>query len=217
MWLAVRVRLTKYTHACVRLDKDGAALVIDPGIWAESEALRGANAVLVTHEHADHVDRDALRAAVEGDPDLRVWTHAGLAADLDLGDRVSSLAPGDSLTVAGFEVRVFGGQHALVHPDLPVVPNVGFLVGGQVFHPGDSFTLPTVDVDTLLVPAHAPWQKLAEAVDFTRAVRPRLAFPIHDALLNDRGSQMVDAHLRARTEAYGVHYRRLAPTDSTEL
>ncbi|HEX5493345.1 MAG TPA: MBL fold metallo-hydrolase [Mycobacteriales bacterium] len=215
------MRLTKYTHACVRLENGGAVLVIDPGIWAEGEALHGAGAVLVTHEHADHVDRDALRAALDRDPDLGVWTHADLAAklaaDLDMGDRVHPVAPGDRIGVVGFDVRVFGGQHALVHPDVPVVPNVGFLVDGAVFHPGDSFTLPTVDVDTLLVPAHAPWQKLAEAVDYTRAVRPRLAFGIHDALLNDRGLATTGAHLRGRTEAYGVDYRPLAPGESTDL
>ena len=46
------MRLTKLGHACVRLDKDGAALVIDPGVWSQAaEALSGASAVLVTHEH----------------------------------------------------------------------------------------------------------------------------------------------------------------------
>jgi Predicted Zn-dependent hydrolases of the beta-lactamase fold len=217
VWFALWVRLTKYTHACVRIEKDGATLVIDPGVWTESDALVGAGAVLITHEHADHVDPGALRAALERDPDLRVWTHAGLAAALDLGDRVVPVAPGDGFTAVGFDIRVFGGQHALIHPDVPVVANVGFLVDGAVFHPGDSFTLPTVDVDTLLVPVHAPWSKMAEAIDFTRAVRPRLAFPIHDALLNDRGLGLVDNHLRSRTEAYGVDYRRLAPGRTADL
>lgn len=217
MWLAVPMRLTKYTHACVRLDKDGAALVIDPGIWAEPEALRGADAILITHEHADHVDRDALRDALDRDPELRVWTHAGLAAELDLGDRVSTVAPGDTVTVAGFTVRAFGGQHALTHPDIPMVSNVAFLVDDAVFHPGDSFTVPTAAVDTLLVPVHAPWSKLAEVMDFVRAVRPRQAYPIHDALLNQRGSGMVNTVLGVRSEPYGVTYRRLDPEQSTDV
>ncbi len=217
MWFAVRVRLTKYTHACVRIEKDDVALVIDPGVWTEGDALRGAGAVLITHEHFDHVDPDALRVALDRDPELRVFTHPGLAATLDLGDRVVPVSPGDSFDAVGFDVRVFGGQHALIHPDVPVVANVGFLVDGAVFHPGDSFTLPTVDVDTLLVPIHSPWSRMAEAIDFTRAVRPRLAFPIHDALLNDRGLGLVDNHLRSRTEAYGVDYHRLSVGRTTEL
>ena len=58
------MRLTKLEHACVRLEKDGATLVIDPAAWSMPRALEGASAVLVTHEHFDHFDcgRPARRA-----------------------------------------------------------------------------------------------------------------------------------------------------------
>jgi glyoxylase-like metal-dependent hydrolase (beta-lactamase superfamily II) len=55
-WHHGSVRLTKFVHSCVRLDYDGRALVIDPGVWSEPQALVGVDAVLVTHEHLDHVD-----------------------------------------------------------------------------------------------------------------------------------------------------------------
>lgn len=46
------MRILKFTHSCVRLEADdGGTLVIDPGVWTEDEALVGADAVLVTHEH----------------------------------------------------------------------------------------------------------------------------------------------------------------------
>jgi L-ascorbate metabolism protein UlaG (beta-lactamase superfamily) len=47
-------------------------------------------------------------------------------------------------------------------------------------------------VSTLLVPVSGPWLKLAEMLDFMRAVAPERAFPIHDALLSDIGRQIVD-------------------------
>ena len=65
------MRLTKYTHACVRLERDGSVLVIDPGIWSEPHALLGTHAVLVTHEHCDHLywdHIDRLRLAGLGAP-----------------------------------------------------------------------------------------------------------------------------------------------------
>jgi hypothetical protein len=80
---------------------------------------------------------------------------------------------------------------------------VGYLVGGQFFHPGDSFTVPDVDVEMLGLPTAAPWLKLSEAVEFLRAVAPRVAIPIHEALL-------------ARPAVYYGHYRRLAP-EKTEV
>ena len=62
------MRLTKLEHACVRLEKDGATLVIDPAAWSMPRALDGASAVLVTHEHFDHFDADGLRAALNCRP-----------------------------------------------------------------------------------------------------------------------------------------------------
>ncbi|MEK8105849.1 MBL fold metallo-hydrolase [Micromonospora sp. M12] len=60
------MRITRFTHACLRVEHDGGVLVIDPGTWSEPRALVGADAVLVTHEHTDHVD--VLRLAGLGVP-----------------------------------------------------------------------------------------------------------------------------------------------------
>ena len=105
----------------------------------------------------------------------------------------------------------------MVHPDVPRVLNVGFLIGGQVFHPGDAFTLPQQPVDTLLLPIHAPWSKVAEVIDFARAVKPRLAVPIHDALLSDFGLGLVDRLLGPNGPGIGADYRRLNAADALEL
>ena len=58
------MRLTKLGHACVRLAKNGSNLVIDPGVWSGPGALDGASAILITHEHPDHLDTAAVLAAL---------------------------------------------------------------------------------------------------------------------------------------------------------
>lgn len=190
------MRFTKFGHACVRLEKDGATLVIDPGAFSGDDALTGANAVLITHEHFDHVVPDALRAAMTADPGLELWTNAPLASQFaDLGDRVHAVAHGDTFTAAGFGVHVYGSEHAVLHQDIPLVANTGFLVDGEVFHPGDALTVPEDKVSTLLLPVSAPWLKLSEMVDYARAVAPRRAFAIHDALLSDIGLMVLDNFL----------------------
>jgi L-ascorbate metabolism protein UlaG (beta-lactamase superfamily) len=213
------MELTKYTHSCVRISDGDRALVIDPGTFSEVDtALAGVHAVLVTHEHPDHVDVEALNRAAGSDPELRVWAPASVAAMLtEIGDRVTTVAPDDIVTAGGFGVRVFGGQHALIHRSVPVVSNVGYLVAETVYHPGDSFDVPTVTVPTLLVPMQAPWSKTAEVLDFLIAVRPREAFPIHDALLSEPGLAVVGAHLDRIATAYGVAYRRLTPGESATV
>ena len=67
----------------------------------------------------------------------------------------------------------------------PGPPNTGFVFDGRLLHPGDSLHGPQDrTVDVLALPTGAPWLKAAEAVDYMRAVKPRLTVPIHEATLS---------------------------------
>ncbi|MDQ2747988.1 MAG: MBL fold metallo-hydrolase [Pseudonocardiales bacterium] len=213
------MQLTKYTHACVRLDDGDRALVIDPGSFSEVEiALDGAAAVLITHEHGDHIDPERLRAAAELDPRLRIWAPAGVAATLaDLGEQVVAVAPGDSFEAAGFSVKTFGGQHALIHPTIPVVANVGYLIEDAVYHPGDSLIVPALPVSTLLAPVHAPWSKTGEVIDFVVSVRAAHVYQIHDGLLNDLGLGFVEGHVSRIGAQHGSEFSHLKPTETVDV
>jgi L-ascorbate metabolism protein UlaG (beta-lactamase superfamily) len=212
------VRLTKLGHACVRLEKDGASLVIDPGVWSGPDALAGASAILVTHEHVDHLDAAAVRAALAGDPGLQVWTNAAVAAELaDAGDRVHVVSHGEVFSAAGFDIAVYGRQHALIHRDIPVIPNTGFAVDGQVFHPGDALTVPEDRMDVLLLPANAPWLKVSEMIDYVREVAPQRAYAIHDGLLNANGLGLMQNLLKVAAAPSGASYVRLEPGTTVEV
>lgn len=207
------MRLTKYGHACVRLDLDAGSVVLDPGTYSPDVDLAGVADVLVTHEHADHIDVDRLVPLVRDG--LRLHTNADVAGSLasEHGLEVHAVGPGETFTVAGVDVQVVGGEHAEIYNGLPGCANVGFVLAG-VYHPGDALHVPGVEVETLLVPVSAPWLKLREALDFVRAVGPVRAFPIHDALFSDIGNAGVD---RWMVNEGGTDYRRLSPGDSTEL
>jgi L-ascorbate metabolism protein UlaG (beta-lactamase superfamily) len=212
------MELTKHGHACVVLGQDGRRLVIDPGAFTDPSVLNGADAVLVTHEHFDHVVPDQLRAAMEADPGLEVWTNGPVAGQLEgLGPRVHVVGDGDAVTAAGFDVHVHGELHEVIHPDIPRVGNIGFLVDGQVFHPGDAFTVPGEPVATLLLPVHAPWSKVSEVIDYVRAVDADQAYAVHDGLLNDSGLGVVGGLLGERGPGTPTPFSRLAPGDSVEI
>lgn len=212
------MRLTKQGHACVRLEKDGAVLVIDPGAFTEQEALTGANAVLITHEHFDHVEPGRLRAALAADPGLQVWTNATVAGQFaDVADRVHSVAHGDTFSAAGFDVAVYGSEHAVIHQDIPIVANVGFMLDGEVFHPGDALTVPEDQVETLLLPVSAPWLKTSEMIDYGRQVDPQRAYAIHDALLSDLGLRVLDNWLGMAAGPSGGEFSRVDSGTSLEL
>ena len=194
------MRITKYTHSCVRLERDGQALVIDPGVWSEPRALRDASAVLITHEHADHAD--VLRLAGAGVP---VYAPSGAS----LGVGFTPLAAGDTVSVAGFTVTAVGAAHATIYNGLPDCAHLGYVVDG-LYHPGDSVHPPGVAVGPLLVPMQGSWLKTCEAIDFLRLVDPPVAIGIHEAQLNERGLDSINGWLGESHPAY----RYLAPGSS---
>ena len=203
------MRLVKFSHSCVRLENDGAVLVIDPGVWAEPAALDGVDAVLITHEHADHLNVDLLADALGRRPEVRVYAHPDVLPKLSaLDGALEAVNAGDSFTAAGFPVRAHGGLHAEIHRDIPRVVNLGFLVGERVYHPGDSFDVPPdAEIDTLFVPISAPWLKVSESVEFVRAIRPRRAYALHDGLLNDAGLGITNGVMSGLS---GCEYARLS-------
>jgi L-ascorbate metabolism protein UlaG (beta-lactamase superfamily) len=184
------MKLTKHEHACVVLEKDGTSIVIDPGSFSSgaAEIIAGADAILITHEHADHVNEAAVNAALAARPDLRVYAPAALGGIFAAhSDQFTAVAAGNSLAVGSFAVTVHGSKHAVIHPDIPVIPNVGYLIDGSLYHPGDAYFVPEVPVSVLLLPTSGPWMKLGEAADYVRAVRPQQAVQIHEMLLSDIG------------------------------
>ncbi|MGW4726612.1 MBL fold metallo-hydrolase [Streptomyces sp. S1] len=210
------MKLTKKSHACVRLEKDGRTLVLDPGGFTEEDAVVGADALLVTHEHPDHFDEGRLRAALEANPAAEIWTLRSVAERISAAfpGRVHTVGHGDAFTAAGFDVQVHGELHAVIHPDIPRITNVGYLVDGSVFHPGDALTVPDHPVDTLLLPVMAPWNKISEVIDYVRELKPRRAYDIHDALLTDLARPIYDRQIG---ELGGTDHSRLAPGNSTEI
>ncbi len=211
------MRILKFGHACVRVEYDGAAVVIDPGVFTEVGALDGADAVLITHEHADHYLPDNLRAT-----DAPVFTIDAVAAKIredapEVAERVTVVRPGQEFD-AGLPVRAVGELHAVIHPEFPRFFNSGYVLTAgdeKVYHPGDALTGPDEEVDLLCVPVSAPWLKASEAIDFARAVKAPRNLAIHDRIYSEAGLGIVDGHMNAFLPDAGQEYVRLA--DGAEL
>ncbi|MFD1538958.1 MBL fold metallo-hydrolase [Nonomuraea guangzhouensis] len=150
------MQITHFGHACVLVSGD-RRLLLDPGTYATGfEDLRDLDAVLVTHEHPDHLDTDRIPALLAANPAVRVG---------DVPDGIETVE----------------GEHAVIHPLLPGMANTGYLLDGRIFHPGDAFTPPPWPVRVLLLPVGGPWLKIGEAVDYLRTIEPELVIPIHQA------------------------------------
>jgi L-ascorbate metabolism protein UlaG (beta-lactamase superfamily) len=198
------VKITRFSHSCVRIELEHIVLVIDPGIWSEPSASLDADAILVTHEHVDHIDE--LRLLGLGVP---VYAPAGAAITRVAFEPVEV---GQSFTSAGVTVRAVGGQHAAVVADQSTCKNLGYVVA-DVYHPGDALGVVDQQIDVLLVPMQASWLKTAEAIEFMTRHTYRRAYGIHDGQINGRAIESIN-HWYAR--ASDGRYEYLPPGTTRE-
>ncbi|MEV7093860.1 MBL fold metallo-hydrolase [Amycolatopsis sp. NPDC051045] len=180
------MRIVHFGHACLLLETGSERILIDPGTFSTGfEGERELSAVLITHQHFDHLDVERLPKVLEANPAAKLIVDPGSAPEVEkLGLEFEVADVGAAFAIGDTSVKAVGGQHAVIHADLPVIPNIGYVFDdGAFFHPGDSFFVPEQKIDVLGLPTGAPWLKAGEAVDYLRAVAPRVAVPIHEAVL----------------------------------
>ncbi len=212
------MRITKLEHATFVVDEGGHRLVVDPGSPTTPLVdTRGVEAVVITHEHPDHWSTGQLQRIADVNRDVRFFGPAGVATAAE-GFPIETVAAGDTVTVGPFTLRFFGGEHAVIHRSIPIVDNVAVLINDRVYYPGDSFTIPDgVEVDTLAVPAGAPWLKIAEVIDYVDALKPKRTFPTHYGVLSAAGLALSNARIKAATEANGGQHYELSPDDVLDV
>lgn len=204
------MELIKYGHACFTLEKDDQLIVVDPGGFSlDFIAPEHVIGVILTHQHQDHFDHEQLTSIIDKNPEAIVIAPEELTSKIEVFE-TKAAHPGESLEIGPFSLEFFGGEHAVIHPSLPTIANIGVLINDLIYYPGDSFVLPGRSVDTLALPVAAPWLKISETMDFLTAVHPRLAFPTHDAILSDVGKEIIDSRLQATADASDIIYQRIS-------
>lgn len=204
------MKLTKFEHACFVVEENGQSLIVDPGDWTRDFVIpQNPVAVIVTHEHGDHLDVEWLQKIREAYPDIVIIIPKGIESKL--GDIATQpVIPNEGMRIGNFELEFFGGEHARITKDWQIVPNLGVMINSKIYYPGDSFSLPEgKTVNALFVPASAPWMKIAEATEFIETIKPQIAFPTHDAILSDAGKSAADKWLSLSAEKVGTKYQRL--------
>ena len=189
------MEITHLGHACILVELAGRRVLIDPGTFSAFAGVAELDAIIVTHQHMDHLDVQQLPTLLADNPQARLLVEPQTAQQLrdqGLGDRVEEMAAGQPVSLTGVQIEPVGGQHAQIHPYIPLVGNLGVVLRAAdepvIYHPGDALDGEPGAVDLLCVPVSAPWAKIAETIEFVRRLAPtRGIIPIHDGLLSELG------------------------------
>lgn len=214
------MKITKFSHSCLSIEMDGAHFLIDPGYYTETPDVSELDAVLITHEHADHFEPEKLKAILAKNPEATVITHTSVGVKLDeLGIPYTSIAPGEKIEVKGIPIESYGTEHAIIYGTTSPCQNTGYLIAEKLFMPGDAFyDIPPKPVEVLALPTGGPWMKIAEAIDYAKAIKPKFAFPIHDAMYTESYRQTsIPRWIGTQLETVGTKFVNMTDNSSEEF
>ncbi|MDR9362531.1 MAG: MBL fold metallo-hydrolase [Microbacteriaceae bacterium] len=210
------MKITKLTHACLKLENNSYRIWIDPGNFTKDFLPEKAEAVIITHLHDDHCHQPNIEKLLELNPDTKIFSTAEVKEKLE-GLDVTVVQHGDLFELDGFSLEFFGDLHQEIHHSIPLVQNTAVMVNKQFYYPGDSYTPPEYRPEMLAVPASAPWLKIADVIDYLNLVKPKKAFPTHNALLSEIGHNLQNSRIQQIVEDQKGEFRYLQPGDFWDL
>lgn len=211
------MKVTKLEHATLVLEKDGKTLILDPGFYTRPmDDYRNVVAVVITHNHDDHVHEDQIERILKDNPDAIILGTQEVAARL-APRKVTAVHHGDFYEVGPFTAEFFGSMHIEIHRSIPLIQNCGVMINDTLFYPGDNYVTPDRKVQYLACPASAPWLKIGEVIDYVAAVKPENCFPTHNIHLSEQGSQLNNGRIKQVVEEHGGKFEYHLPGSTFEL
>jgi L-ascorbate metabolism protein UlaG (beta-lactamase superfamily) len=179
------MRITKLGHSCVLVEEGDTKILTDLGsLNPNVPEVENLDAILITHEHADHFDIEKLRAVLAKNPSAQIVTHSAVGVKLaEAGIAFTPIEPNEKIEIRGVLIESYGTEHALIHSSIPICRNTGYLIAERLYIPGDALcNIPEKPVEILALPTGGPWLKISETIDYALKLKPRSVFPIHDAM-----------------------------------
>jgi L-ascorbate metabolism protein UlaG (beta-lactamase superfamily) len=181
------MKIKKIGHCCLVIEVNGVKIMTDPGVFSTGqETEMGINFVLITHEHADHIHVESLKKVLENNPTCKVITNNAVKKLLDeAGIACEILEDGEYGGPSSVAIFAKTCKHADIFDGITPVQNTGYMIANKLFYPGDAWLEPGIPVEILALPVAGPWSKIRDSLEYCIKVNPKIAFPVHDGLIQD--------------------------------
>lgn len=176
------MKITKFGHCCLLVEENRTKILIDPGSYStQQNNVKNVNIVIITHNHQDHFQIDSLKKILTNNPQIKIITNKSIGIILEKENiNFNIVENGQSISEKGILIEGFGNEHALIHSSRPLIQNTGYFIANKLFYPGDAFINPEKQIDILALPIAAPWETLAQSIDYALELKPKICFPVHD-------------------------------------
>ncbi len=213
------MNIKKIGHCCLLIKTKDATILTDPGAYSAGQnVITGIDIVLITHEHADHLHIDSLGEILKNNPQATVFTNISVGKKLDEFGIKYEIVEGNTLKEArGVSIQAHDCKHEEIFDDFGQVQNTGYFIDNTLFYPGDSYAVPDKKVDILALPVAGPWCKISDAIRYALKVSPRVAFPVHDGMLQPErigASHMVPSQILPKN---GIEFVPMKDGDEREF
>jgi L-ascorbate metabolism protein UlaG (beta-lactamase superfamily) len=179
------MKITKLGHCCLVVEVRGVRFLTDPGNYTTAQdTVMGIDFVVISHEHTDHLHVESVKKILANNPKAKIITNGAVGKILEKeAIPFIKVAHGETFDAGGVQIAGHGLAHAPIYLDYEQVENTGYMFDNKLFYPGDAFYKPDAPVDILAFPVTGPWCTIAEGLDYAIAVKPRMAFGVHDGNL----------------------------------
>lgn len=211
------MKITKYDHSCIIIEKNGHNLVIDPVEFSTKiPDINNIDVIIITHKHSDHFQPEIVEKLFNSNQNAKIFIAEDMTSEINLSAQVAPI--GENIQVGEFNLLFFGENHAPIVDNISPCKNFGVVIDNNIVNPGDSFDNPKIDsLKVLFVPISAPWLKVEESMKYISDIKPQMIIPVHDALFSPLGHKITDNWIQKACDNSGSEYINLNPSESINI
>jgi L-ascorbate metabolism protein UlaG (beta-lactamase superfamily) len=117
------MKITKYIHSCLLIENEADKILFDPRKFSFVEGkvkpsqFTDLLAIILTHNHPDHIDADSLKEIIENNPNAVLFANTEIKNKLAEKEIAVEAFETGTRRVGNFNIEAFDAPHEKILAD----------------------------------------------------------------------------------------------------